>query len=662
MLSGRAAALLAALVVAALTGCVQQPTLRLATAGSERPRPLWELHFEGNTRFSDATLRSKLASEVSDYRTIRYFDPDTLADDQRRIVALYRAHGYYGARVTDVRYFEWQGGQLVVVLQIDEGPVTRVRSVEVTGMPPGLTARLPLGKGDAMEHQRYLDGKDRLGRRLRLSGYAHAEVSGEVLVDPGTLSADIKVTVKPGALSEFGPIAVGAPKDEKPLAGDDAAVVRNLLTFKKGRRYSEDELEETKNRLYETGAFEQVEVDPDLSGGGRVVPVDVKVTLGRPRQLRFGVGVGSDRNQQETRGSVSWLNRNFHGGLRSLELTGRLAYAWLPTVVAPDVHGVVASAGARAIEPARTRALLDFSQGLSADTQLVDEYRSFGAKPDLGVARRWVRFRRKVTVGLSYSAEVRGFDFFKAVPAQLALEVGVEDRFLLSYFEPSLVLDTRNDPLDPTRGVYLALTTDHSVSGSYRFDRFVPELRTYLPVLGAGGRWLTVAGRARVGLIRPRYTGETVHVSQRFFAGGASSHRGFGFRHMSPRCYIPDNDSSQCTDTPIGPSETFLIGGQTLLESSFELRTTPWRFLLGGTPAGFGGVVFLDAGRVGAPDDTASDFTLQKLELALGWGLRFDTIAGPLRLDVGYRVGDKNKNGLGTEPPVAVHLSFGQAF
>jgi len=650
------------LLVGLLGGCVQQPSLRLASATAERPRPLWELHFEGNRRFSEAALRAKLASEVTDYKTIRYFDPDMFADDVRRIVALYRAHGYYSTRVTDVRYFEWQGGQLVVIVRIDEGPVTRVRHVRVAGAPPGVATGLPLGPGDAMDHERYLQGKQRLTRRLRLAGYPHAEVKGRIEVDPGTLVADIDISITPGELSEFGAVSVGSADGGEGLAKGDEKVVRSLLTFKRGRRYSEDELEETRNRLYETGAFDRVEIDPDLSGGGSVIPIAVKVALGRPRQLRIGVGVGSDRNQQEVRTLVSWINRNFYGGLRSLEVTGRLGYAWLPSVLSPDVHGVVGETGVLATEPARTSWLLDFTQGASIDTQLVNEYRSFGAKPELGVARRWWRFSRKLTLGLAYKAELRAFDFFQEVPAALALEVGVDDRFVLSYLEPSIIYDTRNNLLDPSRGVYLALTTDHSALGTYAFDRVVPEARLYLPLLGQGGRWLTVAARGRVGLIRPRFSGETVHVSQRFFAGGATSHRGFGFRRMSPRCYIPKMDVSQCTAAPMGDSDIFLIGGQTLVESSLELRVIPWQFEAGGTPAGFGTVLFLDAGRVGQPEDTASDFTLERLELAVGWGLRLHTIAGPLRLDVGYRVGNKDKNGLGGEDPVAVHFSFGQAF
>ena len=61
---------------------------------------------------------------------------------------------------------------------------------------------------------------------------------------------------------------------------------------------------------------------------------------------------------------------------------------------------------------------------------------------------------------------------------------------------------------------------------------------------------------------------------------------------------------------------------------------------------------------VAGPDDFQS---IAMLEYALGWGLRFDTIAGPLRFDVGYRVGQLDKNHL-DQPKVAVHFSFGQAF
>jgi len=63
---------------------------------------------------------------------------------------------------------------------------------------------------------------------------------------------------------------------------------------------------------------------------------------------------------------------------------------------------------------------------------------------------------------------------------------------------------------------------------------------------------------------------------------------------------------------------------------------------------------------VGAKDET--DFAADKLELALGWACGSTTISGSDALRRGLSVGDRDKKRAGSEPDVAVHFSFGQAF
>jgi outer membrane translocation and assembly module TamA len=69
--------------------------------------------------------------------------------------------------------------------------------------------------------------------------------------------------------------------------------------------------------------------------------------------------------------------------------------------------------------------------------------------------------------------------------------------------------------------------------------------------------------------------------------------------------------------------------------------------------------VFLDGGDV---RNSASEIDLGNLHWALGTGLRFMTIVGPVRADLGYRL---NRTGpLDPQPGsrFAFHLSVGEAF
>ena len=81
-----------------------------------------------------------------------------------------------------------------------------------------------------------------------------------------------------------------------------------------------------------------------------------------------------------------------------------------------------------------------------------------------------------------------------------------------------------------------------------------------------------------------------------------------------------------------------------------ELRVPVWRE--------FGAAFFADGGNV---FERATDFDLGELRGALGFGLRYRSPVGPIRLDVGFKL-DRRELGGRLEPRTVWHFSIGQAF
>ena len=88
------------------------------------------------------------------------------------------------------------------------------------------------------------------------------------------------------------------------------------------------------------------------------------------------------------------------------------------------------------------------------------------------------------------------------------------------------------------------------------------------------------------------------------------------------------------------------VGGRSLLEASVELRTPIY--------GAFGGVAFLDVGEVRRQ---VASYSLGDLKLGAGFGLRYLTIVGPLRVDLGFPFTPPPG-----EPSWQVYFSIGQAF
>jgi outer membrane translocation and assembly module TamA len=130
-------------------------------------------------------------------------------------------------------------------------------------------------------------------------------------------------------------------------------------------------------------------------------------------------------------------------------------------------------------------------------------------------------------------------------------------------------------------------------------------------------------------------------VTERFFGGGPTGHRGFGHRELSP--FIVDDEAHQLP-----------IGGDELALGSAEARVDVTKVY--GFP--FGLVGFFDTGDVVAE---VGSLDLGHLHDAVGIGLRWNPVIA-VRADLGYRL---DRYGPG-EPQVghrfALQISLGQAF
>jgi outer membrane protein assembly factor BamA len=216
--------------------------------------------------------------------------------------------------------------------------------------------------------------------------------------------------------------------------------------------------------------------------------------------------------------------------------------------------------------------------------------------------------------------------------------LGIDHHELVGAFQQALIADLRDHPIEPRFGLYGEVRVSEGgpfAGGGYTYQQVVPELRGYA-ALGP----VVLAARARYGAI----FGE-VPPSERFYAGGASSHRGFGERELSPSVTGPVN----------GSTVTVPYGGAGMIESSFEARFP----IMTIRSMPLGGLVFVDAGDV---TQTPGELSLGRLIYAVGPGLRLSTPVGPVRVDVGYRL---NRTGPMDPEPLsryAFHLSLGEAF
>jgi outer membrane translocation and assembly module TamA len=177
------------------------------------------------------------------------------------------------------------------------------------------------------------------------------------------------------------------------------------------------------------------------------------------------------------------------------------------------------------------------------------------------------------------------------------------DRTKLLFTE--LLWDTRDDLFNARRGAMRRLEIQQAgglLGGTNAFVRIRVEGRIFLPL----SRHAVLAHAIQTGWLIPLRGGE-IAVTQRFYAGGAQSVRGF-------------------REGAIGASgEDEPSGGRFLVTGQNELRIRPEKT--------WGGTCFMDLGAVWLDYRT---IRWESIQIGVGFGLRFASPFGLIRCDLGW--------------------------
>jgi translocation and assembly module TamA len=623
------------------------------TAPADEPQTVHAVVIRGNEQVSESDILARLATHPPEgLITVRRYeyDPIVVAADRERIERLYRERGFFSARVTEVHVVELGAGRMGVRFDVVEGAPTVIERRQLLGLPEDFepTPRLELAlsrleEGDVLRHDAYLQARQQLGSALRERGYAHAAVTGSVRIDRPRARAIVTLRAEPGPRVRYGELEVTG------LEWLPESVVRNRVAWQPGEVYSPAKMEATQGRLYELGYFSSVRIDYPSRGQPDVIDVEVRAVEGARREIQLGGGLAFDDAFFEVRGRAGFLVRGFHDPRLSVRLTARPAYQ----ILRAD-PGFGSLGGEASVSFERIDLLLPRARGsaqLAARRTELEAYDARGGITRLTWGVPVAEDRVEVRVGW----ELRPFfelvnlhpAFDNPANAEIVDALGARvSPYRLGAFEQSAILDLRDSILSPTRGLLASLRFEQG--GSFAGGReeltyttTTGELRGYVPI----GERLVVAARGRLGT---ELAGD-VPLTQRYYSGGATSHRGFGHRRLSPTITV-----AQPAEVEGDPFAR--IGGGALLETSYELRTHLTRIgdeWLGLTFFADGGDVTLELG----------DLEVGDLHWALGAGLRYNTIIGPVRLDVGYRITALDGAGGPVERNrVVVHFSLGEAF
>jgi outer membrane protein insertion porin family/translocation and assembly module TamA len=600
-----------------------------------------------------------------------HLDHLELSRDLLRIRVFYWRHGYRETQVDTAVIRQDDGAR--VIFRVTEGPPTVIKSLAVVSphivlTPERARSILLVRAGDPLDLLAIDSSLVLLRNTLGDGGYTDASVRDTIVVADTGRSASVSITITPGARTTVGRVEV----EGNSKVSD--RTITNMLSVKPGDIFRRGDLEASQRNLYQSNLFRRAAITiPASPDSAKVLDVTVQEADMHEARVSFGFNT-IDFFQLEGR----FTDYNWRGKARRLELRGVVG-----NLLAPQLNGrfpfndvtpasLTGAAERIYLEPNWTASadltqpffhsprnslgLSFFAHRQSAPAVFID--RGVGASASF---TRQLGVRSPATLAYRFEiTEVEAGDIYFCVNfgvCQFQTIAALRGRHALSPLSIGILADRTNDAINPTRGYQAELDLEHASAATlsdYRYNRVSGSFSDYIPV----GEHAVLAGHVQVGWVHAlpttnRELGVTdtngvpiIHPRKRFYAGGAQSVRGYGENQLGPRILTIDPArlmdtmlANPCTVASIAdgscnpngaPSGDFLprpLGGNALIEGSLE-----YRFPLAGK---VGGAVFVDAAIVG--ENGLTDFGAATAAVTPGFGVRYYSPFGPIRMDLGIR-------------------------
>ncbi|MBK1723393.1 hypothetical protein CKO23_14225 [Thiocystis violacea] len=489
-------------------------------------------------------------------------------------------------------------GTWTATYRVDPGAPVKIATVDyqVTGAgaeDPAFPKTFPMKVGDVLLHASYEKAKSDIRYAASSNGFLDYQLTRhQVLIDPVAYQAHIFFDMETGPQYRIGKVSF-----TQDLL--DESLLNRYVRIKSGDVYDPDRLMGLQARLLGTEYYGDVEIVPhtDEAGADNEVPIEVIAERNKANKYRIGFGYATDVGPRVTLDyRRRYLNRYGHKLRAELSLAPALSQLELDYRIPIQ-------------DPTRDYIVIKPSSSLYDTSTRQGWIYSVQAAHSTLTPRGWRR-----NIGIDYSYE--------------DIETAADSLGATNELAPNISWSktVSDDPINTNKGYRLKYTLLGAFQGlvsetsylsgllQFKWVKRLSENYRFITHTDLGATWADSV--------------DDLPASRRFYAGGDSSIRGWGFDALGPNAPIT-NDT---------------VGGRYLAVGSLELErriTGPWS-----------AAVFTDFGNAFDPDYE------QELEQSVGVGVRWASPIGQVRIDVAFAL-TKDQGDYEGIPPARLHIVIG---
>jgi outer membrane protein assembly complex protein YaeT len=576
--------------------------------------PKADLVFQGASGYPPADLQKDLQNL---YESKGHMISDALHNFDsisNKISALYVQNGYLDTQIKPGSTTYNSGVGVRKEFQITEGSPSRIVEVRISDnqeFPQDLVKRLKLWTGKIYAPQAAEEDEFTISDYYEQHGYRDVHLAGEFSRTNDRKGLILSYDLKTGGIARIEKIEItGNQKTRRSL-------IEKRIPFKAGDILTQDKLSQAQKNLSDLRLFHQVKVEAQPTDVKDRYDVVVDVVEMKHYELAYGIRYDTETNLG---GEVQLQDLNLFGTGQSISFYTKIDSKnklYRTVFHTPTIDSIL--------------------PGLKWKTLLTASYSKEEIKPlevnQFPFVEEIYLFsfqrQRKIFKPFTFLA---GYQFKHVKESIIGIPESLQFAPIrISELLATVIADTRDDPFNAKRGALTSFEFTYApkfLGSEAVFIKNYNQFFRFRPL----GKMLWASG-IRFGIANA--FGDNLILSERFFAGGSYTLRGFRLDEVGPR-------------DPTGDP----LGGEAVIIINEELRFPVYKWVQG--------VVFYDVGNV---YDKFEHFNPLKLRHSVGMGIRVDTPFGIGRFDLGINLAPRiSVNPRFEEPRYVLHFGIGQAF
>jgi outer membrane protein insertion porin family len=581
-------------------------TVRILVDEEMRMR-IKRVFIEGNDSIDSNKIISIMETRPAWIFRRGYFDDEAFEKDLARIKMYYRDRGFLDVSIAPKFDYDRENAVMYITLKINEGGQYKIRNITVKGniIFPAEEVREVISqkKGEPFSFTALQKDGESARSLYYGRGYMNAEIGVDTIPDPKRQTLDIVFNIDGKEVVYVGKIDIKGNTKTK-----DVVIRRELRTYP-GERFDGDKIRRSKERLYNLGFFEDIYFETRPSHEPNVNDLEISVKETKTGEFAFGGGYSSI---DEFIGFIQITQKNFDL-LNFPYFTGdgqQLA-------VKAELGTVRTNYDVSWTEPW----IFDYPLSFGFDTY----YRTHFRRSQVGYGYKEVRGGGDVRFGKEFLEYFNSTLMYKLenvdisdIPEEATQDLRDEEgENLLSRLVLGVNFDNRDNIFSPTRGFSAGIRVENT-GGFLAGDKNFFKTNFWTSFYYSPLEKIVVELRGRAGIANPYSDTDKIPIYERFYAGGASTIRGYRERKVGPRDLV--------SSTP--------VGGEAMLIGNIELTFPVYEKVIKGA-------VFYDVGNVWSD---LGDFGQSGYKQGVGVGIRIKTPIGPLKLDWGYPLSDNHND------------------